>query len=333
MLRYTLAFFAVFLPSVAQATCSGVSQFDSLPTAEQTILRNKAHESPFSQGILWRVEKNGVQSYIVGTLHLPHPRHEDTLATLAQFMPATDVLFLEMTKADEVAFLGALSMDPSLFMITEGPSLIDRLGEEAWKSLQPHLNARGLPGAIAAKYQPWFLGLTLSVPLCALDAMQSGEPGLDRMVEAKALAQGLETRSLDTIEGMIDLFTSDPLETQLEDLRKAIDANLITTSDADSLISHYFEEETQLAWEFGLYQAEMAAHENDVEGIDEQFDRTEQAMLIERNQLWLDILGDELAQTPSVVAVGALHLPGKNGLLAMLEAAGFSVTRLKISLN
>ena len=45
----------------------------------------------------------------------------------------------------------------------------------------------------------------------------------------------------------------------------------------------------------------------------------------QRNAKWLARLRDEIAPGKTVVAVGALHLPGENGLLKGLEDAGYTL--------
>ena len=219
------------------------------------------------------------------------------------------------------------------FLMPQGASLIDRLGEDLWQDLLPHLKARGMPSAMAARYQPWFLGLTMSVAPCAMRALQSGQLGLDRLVERNALDVGLTTRSLDSPQSMIDTLSASPLDTQVDDLRQAIEAKSLNANGTEALIALYFAGETQLAWDFNAYTVVEMAQEHGVADVDNQLQRMEQSLVIERNQQWLEILIPELSQTSSIVAVGALHLPGDQGVLAGLKAAGYKMERVKIVRN
>ena len=47
-----------------------------------------------------------------------------------------------------------------------------------------------------------------------------------------------------------------------------------------------------------------------------------------RNRAWMGPLQAELSRGGAFVAVGALHLPGADGLVALLRARGWTVTRL-----
>ncbi|WP_372884042.1 TraB/GumN family protein [Shimia sp.] len=330
MIRILLVLLTLILPATAHAACSGPSQFEALAPEQQAALRDRAHQVPFARGVLWQIERGGVRSYVVGTLHLPDPRHAATLDRLAPLMPKADRLFLEMTTETEAAFMRDLTSDPSHYLMPAGTSLIEALGDEAWQGLLPHLKARGVPPVMAARYQPWFLGMTMSVSPCALRVLQSGQPGLDRLIERRALDLGLETRSLDSPEAMLATFSASPLDSQIDDLKQAIGAGTIDAEDTAALIALYFAGETQLAWDFSAHTVLTTAQRNGVSGMEGQLQRLEQDLLTDRNRQWLEILVAELRHAPAVVAVGALHLPGEQGLLAGLQRAGFTVERIEI---
>ena len=331
----TLVFcFGLMFATALQADCSGPSDFDALPLETQSHLRAKADLAPYSSGLLWQVEKNGHRSYIIGTLHLPVPQLAALSTQVGELMLDTDQLLLELTLDAEKTFQAALASDPSLFLITEGPSLIDRLGEEAWTEVAALLKSRGIPSFTAARYQPWFLGLTLAIPPCVTESIQRGELGLDRQLEQTARDNDLPTDSLDTIEALIALFSSEPLDTQIEQMKEAIEAGVFGESSSPAtIINFYFKEEVQLIWTYEEWKALKTAEENGekAEAIANQLRQLEQGLVVDRNLSWMETLGDVLAKGPTTVAVGALHLPGDQGLLAQLQAQGFRITRLPLS--
>ncbi|SOE97653.1 hypothetical protein SAMN05414139_10799 [Burkholderia sp. D7] len=62
-----------------------------------------------------------------------------------------------------------------------------------------------------------------------------------------------------------------------------------------------------------------------------RFARTANLVLVEqRNMHWMTILERELDLGGNVILVGADHLPGRNGLIALLRSAGYSVTATKL---
>jgi uncharacterized protein YbaP (TraB family) len=61
----------------------------------------------------------------------------------------------------------------------------------------------------------------------------------------------------------------------------------------------------------------------------EIFATMEQELLIDRNRAWIPVLIEATEKNETVIAAfGAAHLPGRDGVLALLEAEGFSLERL-----
>jgi uncharacterized protein YbaP (TraB family) len=54
-----------------------------------------------------------------------------------------------------------------------------------------------------------------------------------------------------------------------------------------------------------------------------------EVLLDERNQAWVPKLAPELNKGGLFIAVGALHLPGEQGLIALLQAEGYKLKPLK----
>ncbi|MEO1000960.1 MAG: TraB/GumN family protein, partial [Pseudomonadota bacterium] len=76
-------------------------------------------------------------------------------------------------------------------------------------------------------------------------------------------------------------------------------------------------------WEYSKYEAERDGAE-----ADEIFDAFERTLLVERNRDWMPRILKETARGGAFIAVGALHLPYDDGILALLAAEGYEVTRL-----
>lgn len=334
MLRLWLILSFVLFAHPAFAVCDGKSDFWSLPEERQQQLQDLARQSPFPEGILWQVEKDGVTSFVAGTMHLYDPRHQKTMGRIEPLIERSEQVFLETTSEQDEALKQYITAHPEIAFLTEGPSLIDLLGDEAWEKLLPLAKSHGVPGFIAAKYQPWLLGLTISIPTCAFRDIQQKKKGLDRLVEAHAQDQSLTIRSLDEIEATLALLTEDPLKKQVADLKWSLQFDLINSMSGDNDISdHYFREQTQLSWEYSIAKAidqfgEKPENRDRIVSLMTEF---MEKLIEDRNISWVETLAGELAQTPSLVAVGALHLPGENGVLALLQRQGFTITRLPLT--
>ncbi|GAA6181376.1 TraB/GumN family protein [Shimia sp. NS0008-38b] len=328
----SLLFLISFSSSVA-ANCSGPNLFEQRPEAERTALIKKAQKTPFAEGLLWQIEKNEVTSYIIGTFHVHLPEHAAMVDRVRGLSPRPEQLFLELTAEDQLAFQQHLVKHPELYLIQEGGSLIDRLGPKLWAGVVEQLKSRGLPPFMAAKYQPWFLGMTLMMPPCAMEIVKSGAKGLDVQIEKMAEDRDLPIHSLDTVESLLDILAGTPLEQQLDDLRWSLtlQGDLAAPEMIPAVIDMYLTEQVQLIWEVNNADfIEQSADYDDTARVVEMLQEVEDQLLIRRNTTWVQTLVPALEQTPSLVAVGALHLPGEAGVLSQLKNAGFAITRLPL---
>lgn len=326
MIRFLLAALILSFANMATAYCAGPNLYDQLPKADRAALVHRTAAVPWSSGLLWQVEKDGVTSYIIGTMHLPDRGLAPIATRVEGLLPSVDRVFLELTSADESALQNHLQSRPDLMFITQGPSLIDRLSDAEWAFVSKEAQQRGVPPFMAAKMQPWVLGMTVAIPVCAMEAMQSGARGLDRTLEARALQAGLPIASLDDPLGLIATLAAGSVEEQVEDMKIGLAMGL-DPDDDNSIIALYLREEPVLIWEYGKFQARKAAPSGNVEELLQEF---EKALITDRNQQWLQKLEPALSERPSLVAVGALHLGGQLGLLQLLNEQGFAITRLSI---
>lgn len=325
------AFFLLLSATLSHAACTGPNSLLALPEETQAELRARTAKVPFPQGILWHVEKDGITSVIAGTMHLAHPTHAKTLAALDQLDFQPEQLLLELTTQAQTDFQRHLLENPDVYLIEQGDSLIDRLGEDHWAAISKHLQERGIPPFLAARYQPWFLGMTLAIPPCAMADIAAGKRGLDHMIEQRADSSDLPKASLDTAESLLDILAADPIEVQVQELRWTLELDLMESNDSQmpTMMALYGSEDIQLIWELGQYETVARAQDDAAaRDITMLLAKVEAELIAKRNRLWADQLIPALETKPSLVAVGALHLPGEHGLLTLLQDAGYTITRL-----
>jgi uncharacterized protein YbaP (TraB family) len=94
-----------------------------------------------------------------------------------------------------------------------------------------------------------------------------------------------------------------------------------------TMIDSYFDEEVRMIWEFSRDQALSIAGYSS-ERVDREFALMEEALMVRRNQDWIPVLTAAAADGPVLAAFGALHLSGDQGVLALLQAEGFTLERL-----
>lgn len=328
MLRRLALFFTV-LAGPALAECGGTDLIAALPTDDRAALRAEAAEHAYSEGLLWQAKKDGRVIHLVGTMHVHDPRHDATMSRVEPWLDDAEHIFLELGDGDEARLQRMVAEQPELAFITEGPTLPDLLGEEDWNRLRAALSERGVPGFLAAKMKPWMAMANLAITSCDLENLKSGLRGLDAMIIEAAAEAGKPAEALEPLDTALKLFAAFTQEEQLDMLRLGLAQQAKDSADqAATLTEAYFREEIQLIWEFSLRQ--MRAQPGlTPEDLASQIDRFETVMVTARNTAWMDpILA---ADGPTLVAVGAMHLPGEQGLLRQLERAGYAITRLPLT--
>lgn len=330
MTRILFAILLVCLAPLAQARC--VEKLDILPQV-LSELRATAAQVPFHRGNLWQVQKGSVTSYIFGTMHLYDPRHQASLERLKPLIASSEQVLVEITQESAAEMKTLLGTNPGLYSITEGPSLMDRLGPDAWAKLTQRLEGRGIPPFMAAKLQPWFLGFSMMLPKCALEDLQAKRFGIDKNIEAAAKSLEKPVHSLDDIGDLLAYFSKDPLPQQVDEMRWSLMLDLPEDPTTSGITGFYFKEEAQMAWAYTMHYFDTLAATVPATDAAKLHGLTTELMedlIIGRNQQWMETLVPQLARTPSFVAVGALHLPGEDGVLRLLEKEGFSLKRLQM---
>lgn len=251
----------------------------------------------------YRIEKAGKTSHILGTRHISVP--------LAKFPQAVrDALGNAKVAVFEVA--------PDDESNLESPklSLPDELGPDLWKHFQQIVGtqtAQALERATAAEAM-----ITMIAMYEDIGAM------LDLEIQRQAAAAKIPTAGLES-----SAFQDELLEKLLD--IKMLRAEVTHTKDRAELER---DSTTDLS--------EYCAGTDDQPGMDEDtkkdmlasgytqadIDRIDEQMVYARNASWIPKL-EKLFESGNVfVAVGADHLLGQRGVVALLEARGFKVTRV-----
>ena len=312
------------LPFQSQANnCGTVDLIAEVTTEERAWLDELIAPHPYSNGNLFLATKGEDTALIVGTLHIPDPRLEPIIDTARPYIEDADLLILEATAEDEAGIQTLAATRPEMFFITEGPTMIDILTPEEWDQVTERLQAIGIPGFLAAKFQPWYLNLTLAVPPCAMELLQSGEKGLDRHLEAIAVDAGVPLAALDDMETVLKIFSDEPIEEQLNGLRVTLETQQDGNASTSTLMQGYFEGRIRETWEF----ARILLARSDIENGEEMFEEVNQQLLINRNADWETKLPDLIIGKDVVIAVGAAHLSGESGVVRALERAGYPISQ------
>jgi uncharacterized protein len=313
----------------ALARCQGSNQIAALPPETRATLRATVDAEPFAQGNLWRATRGDQVLHVIGTYHLDDPRHDAIMARIAPLLDQAATLLVEAGPEEEAALQRAMAEDPSLMFVMDGPTLPEVLPAETWTNLQDALRARSIPVPLGAKMQPAYLSMILAIPPCAASALTEAQNGLDKRIIRQAEARGMAVRALEPYHVLFDIFAG-MSDTDQRDMLKISLAMDDQSEDAFATMQDsYFSEDSRMIWEFSRWQT-LQAPGFDPAGLEADFAMMEEALLTTRNRAWIPVIEAALADGPALAAFGALHLSGQDGVLALLERAGFALERLEM---
>lgn len=313
------------LPTVA--ACDGQNILLGMDAERKAELDAAIAAQPYPKGNVWRATRGDQTVFLVGTYHLDDPRHKVHFPNIAPLIDAADIVLVEATEEEEAKMVAAMTKSPDLLFRMTGPTLPERMAEADWQALAAALRERGMPPFMASKMQPWYVSMILATPPCAMDQMMKSAEGLDTRVMARAKANGTPLRSLepyDTAFHIFDRFTDDQ---QLEMIRTAIALDDRAEDFARTLSDAYFAEDTRAIWELSRIETERLPG-SDAGRVSADYADMEAALMAGRNRSWIPRIEEAVQEGTVLAAFGALHLSGQEGVVALLERAGFTMERL-----
>lgn len=266
--------------------------------------------APVVTPALWEVTgPQGQRGWLFGTIHaLPQPVDWRS-PWVDKALASSDRLVLEINNADDPAALQAiyreLAGSPGL------PPLEARVPPARLAAFRQIMDKLGLDPASFAMTETWAVALSLSRQA---QAGAESEYGMESaLMEA---ARGKPVAQLEGADAQLRLFDSLP-EKEQQDLLGAVIAEVSSAEDGEWLGK---------AWSTGDMQALEAETRSGLLADPE----LREALLISRNRAWTGQVAALLRSgAQPLVAVGAAHMAGAEGLPALLAAEGYTVTRLQ----
>lgn len=327
-----LAAVVVALLSVAPAnaaepvTCNGKDLLPGLqqsdPAAYRKILA-EAEKTPNGKGLFWKIEKEGLKpSYLLGTMHVTDPRVLTMPAAARSAAAEASTIVIESDEIlDEKKAAAAMLMHPELTMFMDGTTIRDHLSAEDATLLEDGLKERGLALAAVARMKPWIISSFVALPACEIARKAGGASFLDKLIAEDAIKSGKKVAGLETLAEQLKAMAELPVEFHLQALIETLELGDRMDDVIETMTTLY------LAGETGMTMPMLAAVTPGKPGEDESgYAAFEQRIVLDRNKVMAERAAPMLAEGNVFVAVGALHLPGKDGLVELLRKQGFTVT-------
>ncbi len=280
------------------------------------------------ESIFWKIEKPGIApSYLLGTIHLSDPRVINLPTEAAQDFKAANAVIVE---SDEIADKNAASMKllarPDLSMFTDSTTINDFLNADQKALLEKQLAERGIPLAAVIKMKPWVLSTFVALPTCELARKGAGADFLDEKLTKDAIAAGKKVVGLETLTEQLEAMASVSMKTHVSGLIGVLKDPQRTKDLMETMIELYASGKPAMIGPLSDYVGKLDADSADMAEF-------EKKMITVRNHHMADRAEATLDKGNAFMAVGALHLPGDEGLVSLLQQKGFTVTPVTVAVN
>ena len=259
----------------------------------------------------WSIKGQSNTVYLLGSIHvLKSADHELPPESLRAYAAAGSlVMEIDLSEAAPDKLLAEPLISETL---PEGQTLASALGPEVYARLVAHLKPLGLEAGFFDHMQPWFVAVTLEQLQIARLGFDP-QSGVEAQFTRRAQADHKPIIALETMDEQLGLFSQMSLEQQRRFL-------LYCLEDADD--SAQVMDDIVKAWQRG----DTALLERLLgEGM-EKFPDLYKVLTTDRNRKWLPRIETMLHDKQDyLIIVGALHLVGRDGVVAMLERQGYKV--------
>ncbi len=277
------------------------------------------------QSIFWKLEKDGVKpSYLLGTFHVTDPRVTELPAVSRAPFEQSDTLIVESDEIlDQQAAAARLMAMPDLMMFPGKQTIKDFLSPDEQKLLEEGMIKRGIPFLSVVKMKPWLISSMLALSTCELSRKASGKPFLDMKLALDAKAAGKQIKGLETLAEQIQAMADLPMKLHV--------MSLVSVVRYQDFVVDMMETSTQLYLDghASLIMPAAAFFNPDKNPSDvADMARFEQRLIVDRNHVMAERAAPILAEGNVFMAVGAAHLSGPEGLVALLRKQGYGLTPL-----
>lgn len=272
-----------------------------------------------SAQLLWKIDRKDLPkpSYLFGTHHLIPISFLDSVPGLFKAFNECDAVIGEMVMNN----IDATSQIQQAALLPKDSTMNDLMSEENFKLVDDELRKTlsiGLKEMSMLK--PSFILTMYELEVYSKLTGFSEEVQSDSYFQMAGEWKGKKVIGLEDTETQINVLLGN------KDLRREAQLLVEAVRNKEQMIEELLTLNT--LYREGKIETlvELAKKQEDFSDMTDE----EYAILVDnRNFAWLKILPDYLSQSPSFIAVGALHLGGENGLINQLKKQGYKVTAVK----
>jgi len=262
--------------------------------------------------LLWEITGNDLKqpSYLFGTIHIICKEDFFLPPIVTEKFTNADQVFLELDMDDPMMILKMMQ----LLQLPKGQTIKQLFGDSAFQEFdKKYKEIAGGSAMMFNTFKPFMLMSMLTEKSLSCPTRESYE----QTFIAMAAKQKKNIKGLETIEDQVAVFDSIPDSTEIANLKKMVLDFEKGKEEFKKLVAVYKTQDVDSIFGLTNQSPELMEAENE--------------LLVKRNSKWIPVMKNSMQQGPCFFAVGAAHLGGDIGVIALLRKQGYSVKPVKMN--
>ena len=275
-----------------------------------TLVNFNVNAQDNNTSIFWKVTGNGLEkpSYLYGTVHLIPKSDFFFIDSLENKFKSCSEIILEVDMDDP----GFLAKTQQLMFMPDNKTLKDLLDTTEYNQLSEFFkDSLNLQLEQFQRIKPFFLAQFI-IPKMINKSLTSYEMTFVQM----AKKYNIDLTGLESVEEEMNSIDKIPYKKQAELILENINNFNENRQIYSKLIDAY------KGADFENFYKLMLKSSTELKEF-------EQLLLIDRNERWIPRIEKMIKAKSCFIAVGALHLEGQNGLVALLRSKGYNVSPIR----
>jgi len=204
----------------------------------------------------------------------------------------------------------------------EGDTWAGQIAGDDVGRIEAMLVEKGTPKEMAHHHKLWMLAVSVSLPKCEMEGEAKGLPEVDESFVEIAEAHHAPVIALESIDEQTRVIASIPAPLAAQMLKTAARGGALADGGYATLLSLYVQKKPAAALTVLDAAPGLSDEERKVEA------ELTKRLLADRNDVMAARAAPLLDKGGAFIAVGALHLSGKRGLIEILRGKGWKVANV-----
>ena len=267
------------------------------------------------KSLLWKISGNGLKdtSYLYGTMHTSDSRIIELSNRAQPYFDQSKAFAMELDPDAAKDMSGLVGM-MSKMMMGKGYSLQQMIPAKEYHVLDSVCTGViGFPLSMFDNIAPVIVMTIYEGVNMGLDegSVKGNAPVLDLYLHQKAKQANKKIIGIETVAEQLGALNSLSYQEQADLLRDEVDSAQANKGGGTEVLNYY-----------------LAQDLDSLSGSDDSSkkqDKFYKALVVDRNERMAKRMAEFIKKQPTFIAIGALHLPGEVGVIALLRKKGFTI--------